>query len=81
MFAEGDVQPFEQRCVGHDAPSSENAERQTSLWMISATFSRPPGSLALPGSLHVKASGIDSLRFAMKSLSPSSMPGSRCGVW
>ncbi|MBU2105297.1 MAG: hypothetical protein KKC10_01855, partial [Alphaproteobacteria bacterium] len=44
---------------------SENALRQTSLWMMLATLARPAS-----GSFQVKASGIDSFFLAMKSRSP-----------
>lgn len=54
---------------------SENALRQTSLWMMLATLA-PPDS----GSFQVKASGIDPFFLAMKSFNASSMLGSRCGA-
>ena len=47
------------------------ALRQTSLWMMSATLARPEA-----GSLHVKASGMDSFFFATNAFSASSSPGS-----
>jgi len=54
---------------------SENALRQTSLWMMLATLA-PPDS----GSFQVKASGIEPFFLAMKSFSASSMLGSRYGA-
>lgn len=51
------------------------AERQTSLWMMSATLARPE-----TGSLHVKASGIDSFFWRMKAVSASSIEGSSAGA-
>ena len=54
---------------------SENALRQTSLWMMLATLA-PPDS----GSFQVKASGIDPFFLAIKSFKASSMLGSRYGA-
>ena len=51
------------------------AERQTSLWMMLATLARPDS-----GSLHVKASGIDSFFWRMKAVSASSIAGSSAGA-
>jgi hypothetical protein len=59
----------------HLSCGSENALRQTSLWISSATLARPE-----TGSFQVKASGIDSFFFAMKPRRPSSMPGSIAGA-
>ena len=60
--------------VRHFFPPGEN--RQTSLWIRSATIARPS-----TGFLHVKESGIDSFFFEMNALRPSSMPGSISGAW
>ena len=54
---------------------SENALRQTSLWMMLATLARPDS-----GSFQVKASAIEAFFLAMKSFSASSIAGSRCGA-
>ena len=56
-------------------PHPFTALRQTSSWMILATLA-PPES----GSLHVKASGIDSFFWRMKASRASSMPWSSAGA-
>lgn len=73
MQAHRRLHQFFFRAVRSSLPSK--ADRQTSLWMIPATFARPSS-----GSLHVKASGMDSFFVCMKSCRPSAMPGSRGGA-
>lgn len=54
--------------------------RQTASWMIRPTFRPAPVSLAEPGSLQPKASGIESFFCSMKSCNASSMAASSAGA-